>query len=491
MTKKTSPAVGANSALDTVQGLIEVADIDTVYRDVYLRRARGLLVGVLSLDEYRGMKGVQRAVDEAVRESKAAAMMQDWKRVAERAEHAEQLRRGAEAKAAVMTVGALVYDAPTVVIDPFSPGLEKPGQALGEIRDLAVRNLVRLANSDASLAGFYEGRRAFLAGLALAAPKHATDAAAKASPAVATADIERLAFDAAQRGDVAELRRHAQDILTRKAKEAAAPKAAKEKDEPASPLMQGAYECPVDLATPFADEVARRARELGFAVARTEPLPQAAPLFEFVQSRMWQAQVSDAESEHEGALKIETLVDQGSWPADVSEHVKVLVGQFVRNPFVNSGGARYRPAFAAEAVLIEDFPEDQESPAGSELLAALGLGTRRGLSRTQVESALLEHGAEILKDRLGLDAMEFRLVCVPQDLYSRFGRDHGWGQQRQWTHFDGYQIMTGGRLRALVGGDAKYGGLNDLASIASTDQRDSVIARFAVIRRARHVGRWR
>ena len=241
MTKKTSPAVGANSALDTVQGLIEVADIDTVYRDVYLRRARGLLVGVLSLDEYRGMKGVQRAVDEAVRESKAAAMMQDWQRVAERAEHAEQLRRGAEAKAAVMTVGALVYDAPTVVIDPFSPGLEKAGQALGEVRDLAVRTLARLAKNDASLGGFYEGRRVFLAGLALAAPKHATDAAAKASPAVATADIERLAFDAAQRGDVAELGRHAHEILARQAKEAAAPKAVTEKEAPAAPLAQGAY----------------------------------------------------------------------------------------------------------------------------------------------------------------------------------------------------------------------------------------------------------
>jgi hypothetical protein len=45
-------------------------------------------------------------------------------------------------------------------------------------------------------------------------------------------------------------------------------------------------------------------------------------------------------------------------------------------------------------------------------------------------------------------------------------------------------------VRALVGGDARYGGLTDLLSIDVADQRDSVIARFAVIRRARQVARW-
>jgi len=69
--------------------------------------------------------------------------------------------------------------------------------------------------------------------------------------------------------------------------------------------------------------------------------------------------------------------------------------------------------------------------------------------------------------------------------------DKGWGKQSHWTHFDGYQVLSNGGLRALVGGDARYGGLNDLVSIAVDDERDGVIARFAVIRRARQVMRWR
>jgi hypothetical protein len=142
-------------------------------------------------------------------------------------------------------------------------------------------------------------------------------------------------------------------------------------------------------------------------------------------------------------------------------------------------------------VLIEDFPEEQEPPATGELLSALGLKARRGLARQEIEDALLEHGATILQERLLLDPKEFRLVCIPQDLYMRFGRDRNWGQQQQWTHFDGYQVLKNGQLRALAGGNVRYGGLTDLISLGIADQRDSVIARFAVVRRARQVARWR
>jgi hypothetical protein len=87
--------------------------------------------------------------------------------------------------------------------------------------------------------------------------------------------------------------------------------------------------------------------------------------------------------------------------------------------------------------------------------------------------------------------VEFRLVCIPYDLYIRFGRDHGFGKWPHWTHFDGYQVMGGNRLRALVGGDGRFGGLTDLVSISPSDARDGVYARFAVVRRARMAGRWR
>jgi hypothetical protein len=77
-----------------------------------------------------------------------------------------------------------------------------------------------------------------------------------------------------------------------------------------------------------------------------------------------------SETEHERTMRAAAVVDQVGFPADLSEPVKVLVGQFRRNPFINSGGARYLPLLGAETVLIEDFEEGQESAARDELLPA-------------------------------------------------------------------------------------------------------------------------
>jgi hypothetical protein len=485
MAKPTSTSA---SAADLARSLIAVADVDTVLRDVYLRRAHAALATELPAERYHGLRDVARKIEDAVARSRAAAIIQDWKLVHDLASEADQLRRTSEALAGLQAVGELVYDAPPVALDPFSPGLATLAKApdLAKTRDDAVAALGKLAAADAGHAPFYEQRRAYLTGLAIARRAASADTeTAEAGRSVA--ELERAALEAARRGDLADLQRLSQEILAQKAARPADPKPAADAAL-ATPLDGGA--CPVDLGAPLPAAVDAKARALGLAVTRTEPLPQAAPLFDYVAARIGQAALEDATSEHEGTMKIEALVDQSVWPAGVSEHVKTLVGQFVRNVFVSSGGARYRPVFAAETVLIEDFPEHQEPPASSPLLTALGLPRRQGLTRDEIEAALLARGASVLGE-LALDAVEHRLVCVPHDLYSRVGRDRGWGNADRWTHFDGYQVLKGGRLRALVGGHARYGGLQDLTSVATSDRREGVVARFAVVRRARQVARWR
>ena len=113
------------------------------------------------------------------------------------------------------------------------------------------------------------------------------------------------------------------------------------------------------------------------------------------------------------------------------------------------------------------------------------------LNVAEIESALMHSGSETLKNVLGLDPLEFRMICIPWDLYVRFGRDRGFAKWPHWTHFDGYQVMGGNRLRALAGGDGRFGGESDLVSISPSDARESVYARFAVVRRARMTLRWR
>jgi hypothetical protein len=47
--------------------------------------------------------------------------------------------------------------------------------------------------------------------------------------------------------------------------------------------------------------------------------------------------------------------------------------------------------------------------------------------------------------------------------------------------------MANGRLRALAGGDVRYGGLYNLVGIGQDYDSDCVMARFAVVRRERMV----
>jgi hypothetical protein len=190
-------------------------------------------------------------------------------------------------------------------------------------------------------------------------------------------------------------------------------------------------------------------------------------------------------------LRSEALLDLKTPAQFATDEFKILAGQFLRQVFINSGGARYLPSIAAEAALVEDFAETETADAPSKVLTALRLARRRGLARAEVDKALMRFGGQILADELNLDPTEYRLVCIPYDVYLRLARDRNWGQWSHWTHFDGYQVMAGNRLRALVGGDARFGGVTDLVSISQTDARDGVYARFAVVRRARMAARWR
>jgi hypothetical protein len=156
---------------------------------------------------------------------------------------------------------------------------------------------------------------------------------------------------------------------------------------------------------------------------------------------------------------------------------------------VSSGGARHPPKFVAEDVLVEDFPDSGagEQPPASPLLEILGLPGRRGLPRLAIEQALLMKGARVLEKELGLDPRVFRLVCIPSDVHLRLGEAEGWGRQPFWTHFDGYVVMPDGRLRAVVGGDVRYGGLYDLLGVQRNYDSDRLVARFAVVHRERMV----
>ena len=348
------------------------------------------------------------------------------------------------------------------------------------MRKQLLDTLASLGKLDPSLAASYEKRRSYFSSLELASAT-----ASQKGQQRDRGQMERLAVEAAEKGDTATLQRLAKEL--RDWKESGPATAST-----SASVVMSRYECPVDLAAPFAPDVIARARELGLAEAHTAPIAEAAAAIEAIYAHAWQPSPANPDMEREGVLRAQAQAEVNLPEQILTEDVKVLFGQLVQQIFVNSGGARYLPPLSTERTLIEDFAEEEAAAdAPSKLLEALGLAKRSALSRTGIETAFMRSGDEVLEKRLGLDPLEFRLVCIPPDLYLRFGRDRGFGKWPHWTHFDGYQVMGGNRLRALVGGDGRFGGINDLVSISPSDARDGVYARFAVVRRARMAGRWR
>jgi len=471
------------NATNVVSLLVEVANADTVYRDLYLRRARQLLGATLDESAYRAIGSSEKEIEDLMRRSRSAVVQRDWDQAAELSARADGLRQRKAAMGSLASIGKDVYDADTVAFDPFSPGKHLGPQSEANqpvARKQLMDNLASLSKLDPSFAASYEKRRNYFAGLELAGT-----AASQKSSQRDRGQMERLAVEAAEKGDTATLQRLAKELRDWKESGTATVSTS------ASTVMTR-YECPMDLAVPFAPDVIARARELGLAEAHTAPFSEIAAAREAIYTHVWQPIPANPDMEREGVLRAQALTETKIPEQILTEDVKVLFGQFVQQIFVNSGGARYFPPLSAERTLIEDFAEDEAAAdAPSKLLAALGLPKRSGRARVEIEAALVRSGDQILEERLGLAPLEFRLVCIPYDLYLRFGRDRGFGKWSHWTHFDGYQVMAGNRLRALVGGDGRFGGVNDLVSISPTDARDGVYGRFAVVRRARMAGRWR
>ena len=461
--------------------VIEAGKTDTIYRDVYLRRARELLSPTLDEPGYRAIGSTQKKLDELVRHTRSAVVQSNWEKAAELSEQADRMRKAIDAQAGTVALAKDVYEADVVAFDPFSPGkhLGPNAQATQtSLRAKLLETFASLAKLDPTFGAFYQQRRGYFSGLELASSADATKTHSRSR-----VELEQVALEAAERGDMTTVESVAKELRDYKDRG--------EGNSVTSSVVKSRYECPLNLESPFPRDASARARELGMVEHHFAAPPDMKAAIEVIYTHAWDPIPTSPELEHEGALRTRVLAESKVSPEFATEEFKVLGAQLIQQIFINSGGARYLPCISAETALIEDFPENDTADAPSKLLSALRLPHRRGLDRAQIENALMRFGADVLAEQLSLDPIEFRLICIPYDLYLRLGREQGWGQWQHWTHFDGYWVVQDNRLRALVGGDGRFGGVSDLVSISRADARDGVYARFAVVRRARMVARWR
>ena len=461
-----------DNAQTTALKLIEVGKIDTVYSDLYVHRARNLISEVLPNKAYRELTEQRALIPYLTKKIRSAMNKEDWGEVKQLSERMGTINNLLERNRPLFELGRLVYDSYDIVPDPFSPGLQNltgvPPEELPAFRDRVAKKLMELEKEDPYWKTFYLLRHTAFQNISFdgrVGDKYETGRIMEEA-------LHRQAIQALKSGDM-ELLEHVADSLMEQIPEGAP---AAKTDESGLPSDSGKK----DRIFSFSKETVAKAEGLGLVVLRVKAEREYALLF---HRYVWHPVfVEDIERQWGATHKTEV-----PFSAEIADPMKKRIEHYAMHPFINSGGARHLPDMVAEDFLVEDFPDpaDGEETPTSELLTALGLKKRRGLSRMQIEQVLLEHGSRIIKDGLGLEPEDFRLVCIPSDLYMRAGQSRGWGNRKIWTHFDGYKILKDRKLMAMAGGDMRFGGVYDLVTIGREYESDGVIVRFAVVQRER------
>jgi len=463
--------------ISLVSALVDVGNIDTVYRDLYLARAQALFAPVMSRDDFHGMEKEQSLAAALPLAVARAFEKGNWPEVKELSLRVDALKHEVTDAAKRFETARGVYAVTDVKLDPFCHSLRTfarvSASELPALQARVAEQLTMLEQSDVPWREFYAGRRTVFQ---TRAPITLAPSVGGGSRGTSPDGIREAAAQALKAGDMKRLAELA-DVLPTVT--AGAGGGTPSKAAATSGTISASPQASRDLVSSWSSDTLARARQLGLAARHLESRAELASLRAYAWSP-----ASD-ESRHD-TIKPVTL------PSGSPKGLRDLVEVFMIHPLANSGGARHLPALVAEDVLVEDFPDlkDGEQPPASPLLTTLELPGRRGLTREAIEEALLTHGPRVLEKELGLDPRVFRLVCIPSDVHFRLGETEGWGRQPCWTHFDGYLIRTvEGRLRlqALVGGDARYGGLYDLLGVSRDYGSDHLIGRFAVVRRERMV----
>jgi len=463
-----------SDAVSIVSALIEAANVDTMYRDVYLGRARELLSPVVSLDAFHRMEQQRSALASLPLAVARAMERANWPEVKELSLRTDALKQETSRDSKLFESAGAVYAVTDVKLDPFCHSLQRftrvAAKDLPALRTGVIEQLTTLEQSDDPWKDFYSGRRAVFQTRAPITSEPVSEGAAHGP---STEDTRAAAAQALKAGDMKRVGQLA-DLLA-----SATPRASQSAAGTTAGAISMSEPGTKDLVASWSNDTLTRARQLGLAPRHLEPRAELASLRQYAWNPLWD------ESHH-------IAVREVSLPPGSAEGLRDRLEVLMIHPLANSGGARHLPSFVAEDVLVEDFPDPAEGqqPPASPLLATLELPGRRGLTRVAIEQALLVHGARVLEKELGVDPRVFRLVCIPSDVHFRLGEAEGWGRNPFWTHFDGYLIRTDEgriRLQALAGGDVRYGGLYDLLGVGRDYDSDRLVARFAVVYRERMV----
>jgi hypothetical protein len=456
---RTQPLPSSASWVDLAELLLQLAPVDTAYADLYLRRARDLAKPRLSPADHRALKLADEGIHSLPGQIQEAIDSARWNQVRALAQELEAKKQLVEDRGSLRRLGEHLYETHDIYVDPFSPGFHwfhrRQERELGALRDGVLTKLAQAASLDGEWRARYREREEALRSARLGEEAAPTE----------SINLEQRAREALASGSLGAL----QKIAERLEASGAGPNTTSSNQE--VPDAE-----PAPLTASFQPETLLKARALGL---EPEHVENARARFRFLLPYLWRPVFFEGDSGGEARVR-------AAIPKDTPDALRDQLVMLVTRPIVTSGGARFLAPLVEEDVLVESF---EEGPAGAPvgrngLADALGLEHRWGHSRLALERLLQARGPGIVES-LGLDPWKFRLVSLPPDLFAVVGERRGWGRHEIWTHLDGYVATRERKLLGLVGGDVRYGGVQDLVGVGVGYDSDRLLARFAIVDRRR------
>ncbi len=451
------PSRSASSDVETlnvVRALVALSEHDLAFADRYLDRAATHLEPLCSRERFQVLEHERAALTRLAATIREAADRGQWGALKTVAHQANALQARLQDTEELMRVAADVHRSrnfrPTAAALAFVGVAHLPRDAVERARGAVSARLHDLLRRDGTWGEFYRDRSTWFEGLEVVGAEAVPDAAARLDPVAARRRVD----EAIERGAFGEVE-HLADALGRD-------------DAPsAATIVRVASSAFVGLDVPFPAAAVANGGALGLVMETLAP---------------------DDCSDAAAACRLRRGLGDGArdehvCPAAMRPVLCESLAFLSRHAVVSSAGHRYVPSFRSEVLLVESFPET-EPAALTPLLDVLELPRRRGLARSDVENALRRNTAAVC-EQLGLDPFQYAVVCIPFDAYVRLAPQRGWGREAMWTHLDGYQIGAGSELRALVGGDVRYGGCHDFCMVGRHYDGTQLTARFAVVRRGR------
>ena len=255
--------------ISLVAGLVEAGSIDTVYRDLYLARARSLLSPVMSLDDFHHGEQRQKGLAELPVALARALEKGDWPQVKELSLRTDALKKVVGDEATRFETARGVYAVTDVTLDPFCQSLQSftrvADKDLPALQTRIVDRLSTLESSDVPWKDFYAGRRtAFQTRAPIGADPVSGGAAVTSAESVRQAAAEALkSGDMKRLAELADL----MPTVTSAAGESA----------PGS-TTQTRQQASQALVASWSSDTLARARQLGLAPRHLEPRADLAAL---------------------------------------------------------------------------------------------------------------------------------------------------------------------------------------------------------------------